>query len=301
MADGPLYGGIEAGGTKFVCVVGRGPQDIIDGTRIETTTPQSTLDSVVAFFEPHCKGGRLASLGVGAFGPLDLDQASPTYGRLTTTPKPGWQNADLLGNLHAGLGLPVVLDTDVNAAALGEYTWGAGIGLRALLYLTVGTGIGGALLYEGRALHGMQHSEMGHVRIPRDAADSLFPGACPFHGACFEGLASGPAIERRLGRRGEELSDDDAFWNLEAGYIASALAIYVLVFSPMRIIIGGGVMHRQFLFPMIRRSLLELLGNYVVDPRILRQAESYVVAPGLGAYSGVYGALALAALSGTNG
>lgn len=295
MADGRLYGGIEAGGTKFVCVVGGGPQNIVDETRIETTDPQSTLDRVLAFFEPHRKGGRLSTIGVGSFGPLDLDEGSPTYGRLTTTPKPGWRNADLLGGLRAGLNLPVILDTDVNAAALGEYTWGAGVGLRALMYLTVGTGIGGAFLYEGYALHGMQHTEMGHVRISRDAADSLFPGACPYHGACFEGLASGPAIEQRLGRRGEDLSDEDPFWNVEAGYIASALAIYVLVLSPMRIIVGGGVMHRRFLFPMIRQRLLELLGDYVLDPRLLRQTADYVVPPGLGGHSGVYGALALAA------
>jgi fructokinase len=295
MAEGPLYGGIEAGGTKFMCVVGRAPRDIIDETRIETSDPQSTLARVVAFFEPHCRAGRLSAIGVGSFGPIDLDEASPTYGRLTTTPKPGWRNADLLGGLRSGLGLPVILDTDVNAAALGEYTWGAGVDLRALLYLTVGTGIGGAFLYEGYPIHGMHHSEMGHVRIARDAADNLFPGACPFHGPCFEGLASGPAIEQRLGRRGEDLSDDDPFWHLEAGYIASALAIFVLVLSPMRIIIGGGVMHRDFLLPMIRERLLELLGHYVLDPRILQQTESYIVPPALGAYSGVCGALALAA------
>ena len=295
MVDGPLYGALEAGGTKFMCVVGRSPQDVVDEKRIETTDPQSTLGKVVAFFEPHCRAGRLSAIGVGSFGPLDLDEASPTYGQITTTPKPGWQNADLLGSLGAGLGLPVVLDTDVNAAALGEYTWGAGIGLRALMYLTVGTGIGGAFLYEGQPLHGMQHSEMGHVHVARDAADSLFPGACPFHGACFEGLASGPAIEQRLGRRGEDLPDEDAFWSLEAGYIASALATYVLVLSPMRIIVGGGVMHRKFLFPMIRERLLELLGNYVLDPRLLQHTQDYVVPPGLGAHSGVYGALGLAA------
>jgi fructokinase len=295
MADGPLYGGIEAGGTKFMCVVGRGPQDILDETRIETTDPRSTLDKVVAFFEPHREAGQLAIIGVGSFGPLDLNESSPMYGRLTTTPKLGWQNADLLGSLRAGLGLPVILDTDVNAAALGEYTWGAGTGLSALMYLTVGTGIGGAFLYEGHPLHGMQHAEMGHVRITRDAADNLFPGACPYHGACFEGLASGPAIQQRLGRRGEHLSDDDPFWGLEAGYIASALAIYVLVLSPMRIIVGGGVMRRKFLFPMIRDRLLERLGNYVLDPRILQQMDDYVVPPALGGYSGVYGALAMAA------
>jgi fructokinase len=295
MADGPLFGGIEAGGTKFICVVGRGPRDFIDETRIETTSPKATLAKVIAFFEPHCRAGRLSAIGVGSFGPLDLNETSPTYGRLTTTPKPGWQDADLLGGLRAGLDLPVILDTDVNAAALGEYTWGAGIGLRALLYLTVGTGIGGAFLYEGYALHGLQHSEMGHVRIPRDAGDNVFAGACPFHGACFEGLASGPAIEQRLGRRGEDLSDEDPFWNLEAGYIASALAIYVLVLSPMRIIVGGGVMRREFLLPMVRERLLDLLGNYVLDPRILEEAASYIVPPALGEYSGVGGALALAA------
>jgi fructokinase len=295
MAQGPLYGGIEAGGTKFMCVVGRGPRDIIDERRIDTSDPKTTLERVVAFFEPHSAVGRLSAIGVGSFGPLDLDEASPTFGRLTTTPKPGWRNADLLGGLRAGLGLPVVLETDVNTAALGEYTWGAGAGVRALLYLTIGTGIGGAYLYEGDPLRGMQHPEMGHVRIVRDTTDNLFPGACPFHGACFEGLASGPAIEQRLGRRGEDLADDDPFWRLEAGYIASALAIYVLVLSPMRIIIGGGVMRREFLLPMIRERLLELLANYVLDPRILHDSDSYVVSPGLGAYSGVCGALVLAA------
>jgi fructokinase len=301
MARGPLYGGIEAGGTKFMCIVGRGPQDVVDETRIETTNPETTLDKVVAFFKPHCSAGPLAALGVGSFGPVDLHKASPTYGRLTTTPKPGWRDVDLLGTLRAGLGLPVILDTDVNAAALGEYTWGAGIGLRALMYLTVGTGIGGAFLYQGSPLVGMQHSEMGHVRIPRDTADTRFPGSCPFHGACFEGLASGPAIEQRFGRHGQALSDEDPFWNLEAGYIASALATYVLVLSPMRIIIGGGVMHRKFLFPRIRERLLELLGNYVLHPSILQQIEDYVVPPGLGGYSGVYGALALASRHGWNG
>jgi fructokinase len=295
MASGSLYGGIEAGGTKFICVVGRGPRDLIDEARISTTEPMSTLRQVVRFFEPYCSEEGVAALGVGSFGPLDLDESSPTYGRITSTPKRGWQNADILGSLRSALRIPVVLDTDVNAAALGEHTWGAAIGLRAFLYLTVGTGIGGAFLYEGKALRGLQHAEMGHVRIARDSADQVFGGACPYHGACFEGLASGPAIQKRLGCRPEELPDDDPFWSLEAGYIASALATYVLVLSPMRIILGGGVMRRQFLLPMIRARLLALLGNYVIHPQVVNQTDTYVVAPALDSYSGVYGALVLAA------
>lgn len=294
MPDDLLYGGIEAGGTKFVCVVGSSPTHIVDQTRIETSQPRPTLDAAIRFFQPFRREGRLKAIGVGSFGPVDLHHESPTYGFITSTPKPGWQDTDLLGPLASGLDVDVVLHTDVNAAAVGEYTWGATKGLGASLYVTIGTGIGGAFLQHGHPLEGMQHSEMGHIGVSRDAERDPFPGSCPFHGACFEGLASGPAIEKRFGRRGEGLPDDDPFWELEAGYIASALSAFILILSPMRIVLGGGIMHRELLFPRIRQRVLQFLGNYLRSSDLLDRTESYIVPPALGPYSGAYGAMALA-------
>lgn len=294
MADGRLYGGIEAGGTKFVCVVGRGPADIVDEARIETSQPEPTLERVIQFFRPHCSGGQLTAIGIGSFGPLDLDRNSQTYGFITSTPKPGWQNADLLGPLVSALHVKLMLDTDVNAAALGEWTWGATSGLKSSLYMTIGTGIGGAYLLDANPVQGFHHSEMGHIGLPHDAFRDPFPGCCPFHGPCFEGLASGPAIKQRLGTPAEDLPDDHPFWELEAGYIASALASYILILSPQRIVLGGGIMHRQFLFPRIRQEVLRLLGNYLQVSTLFGNLESYIVPPGLGPHSGAYGAMALA-------
>ena len=294
MTDGQLYGGIEAGGTKFMCVVGNGPAHIIDEARIETSQPGPTLERVIQFFRPHCNDRRLPAIGIGSFGPLDLDRDSPTYGFITSTPKPGWQNTDLLGSLGSALGVKVDLDTDVNVAALGEWTWGAARGLRSSLYVTIGTGIGGAYLQDANPVHGFHHSEMGHIRLPQDFDRDPFPGSCPYHGACFEGLASGPAIKRRFGRRAEDIADDDPFWELEAGYIASALASFILILAPLRIVLGGGIMRREFLFPRIRHEVVRLLGNYLPGGTLLEQTDSYIVPPGLGSHSGAYGAIALA-------
>jgi fructokinase len=205
---------------------------------------------------------------------------------------------DVVGALQATLGVEIAIDTDVGAAALGEYTWGAAIGTNSLLYLTVGTGIGGALLLGGKTLRGLQHSEMGHIRLPQDPERDPFPGWCPYHGNCFEGLASGPAIESRLGRRGEDLSDGDPFWDLEAEYIASALATYILILSPQRIVLGGGIMQREFLLSRIQRQVLNVLGDYVAHPAVLEHIAEYIVPPGLGFQSGILGGMALAALDG---
>jgi fructokinase len=275
-----MLGGIEAGGTKFVCVVGTGPDDIRHEARFPTTTPPETLGKVVSFFGPH----RLEGIGVGSFGPLDLDPASPSYGHITKTPKREWANTDLRGFLGRTLGAAVTLDTDVNAAVLGEHRWGAARGIEDVLYLTVGTGIGGGALVGGKPVHGLVHPEMGHVRIPRDPKDS-FPGVCPFHGDCLEGLASGPAIERRWGRRGEELPDDHPAWDLEARDLALGVVGFVCTLSPRLIIIGGGVA-RASLLPRVSAHVERLLNGYVQAPA--------VVAPGLGARAGVLGALVLA-------
>lgn len=294
MTTGALLGGIEAGGTKFMCMVGNGPASIVEEIRIETASPDSTLGRVFAFFRPYCEAGQVQRIGVGSFGPLDLDHESPTYGCITTTPKPGWQNTNLVGAIEAALPVRVILDTDVNAAALAEYSWGAGIGVNPLLYVTIGTGIGGSLLQEGKPLSGLRHPEMGHISIAREFALDSFPGICPFHADCFEGLASGPSIAARLGTPAENVGSDHPFWDVEATYIAQALATYVLILSPKKIVLGGGVMRREFLLPKIRVRLQRALAGYLRSELLIQHIDGYVVPPDLGASAGVFGALALA-------
>jgi fructokinase len=289
-----LYGGVEAGGTKFVCCVASGPENIVEEVRFATTTPEETLKKTVQFFEPFTKDGRIKSIGVGCFGPLDLDQASPTYGFITATPKPGWSQADVRGTIQRALGVPVLFDMDVNAAGVGEAIWGASRGLDPSLYLTIGTGIGGGYIKDGKPLIGMLNLEMGHLRLPHDRDRDPFDGICPFHGDCFEGLANGPAIEKRLGIQGALVPETDPYWDIEADYIASALMNYILTLSPRRIILGGGVMQREFLFPKVRSRVKALLNGYVNSKAILEDIDQYIVPPGLGNQSGSMGAIALA-------
>jgi fructokinase len=296
MSEQQLYGGIEGGGTKFVCIVGSGPENIIEQTRIETTTPDETFQKAIQFFKPYTDQEKIKSIGIGSFGPLDLNPDSPTYGFITSTPKPGWSNTDVLGTIQRELKVKATIDTDVNAAALGEFRWGASPGLDPLLYLTIGTGIGGGYIKDGKTLVGLHHPEMGHIRIPHDLKRDPFSGGCPFHGDCFEGLASGPAIEKRFGARGETISDHDPFWDIEADYIGSALSNFILILSPKRIILGGGIMGRAFLFPLIRRKVLETLNGYVESESLLKEIDEYIVPPALGNQSGSLGAIALAQL-----
>jgi len=291
-APEPLYGGLEAGGTKWVCAIGTGPDDIRAITRFATTTPQATLARAVAFFSPY--RDRLAGLGIGSFGPLDLQPASPTFGWMTSTPKPGWAQTDLVGVLHQALEVPIALDTDVNAAAFGEYYWGAAQSLDTFLYLTVGTGLGGGAMVNGRLLHGLLHPEMGHLRIPHDWQADAFSGTCPYHGDCLEGLAAGPALAARWGQAGETLPDDHPAWVLEVHYLALGLVAFICTLMPQRIIMGGGVMRRSQLFPLIQREVQQLLNGYIQAPELASHIESYIVPPALGECSGVLGALALA-------
>ena len=284
------YGGIEAGGTKFICAVGTGPADL-RMTQFPTTKPDETFARAVAFFQAHSS---LAAIGIGSFGPVDPNPASRTFGYITTTPKPGWDHVDFAGAIRRALGVPVGFDTDVNAAALGEYRWGAAHRIDNFIYMTIGTGIGGGAMVNGELLHGLIHPEMGHIRLPHDRAADPFEGCCPFHGDCFEGLAAGPAIEKRWGQRGEQLPADHPAWALEAHYIAHAVADLVCTLSPQRVVIGGGVMQHAQLLPVIRRQVRELLNGYVQSPAILERIGEYVVAPGLGKQAGVLGALALA-------
>lgn len=274
------YGCIEAGGTKFVCGAGSGPDDLVV-TSFPTTTPEETIGRTVEWLRA---AGDLQAVGIASFGPVDL-----RTGSITTTPKLAWQHCDLSGAVKRALGLRVGFDTDVNAAALGEARWGAGRGLTDFLYLTVGTGIGGGAVVNGRVIHGLGHPEMGHVRIPHDRSRDPFDGSCPFHGDCLEGLAAGPAVEARWGKPGTELPPDHDGWKLEAHYLALGLMNWVCTLSPQKIVMGGGVMQQEQLFPMIAGELKRLLNGYVTAPE--------VVPPLLGGRAGVLGAMVLAELA----
>ena len=288
----PLWGGIEAGGTKFLCAVGAGPDELAAKARFPTTTPAETIGRAIRFFQPY--QNELAAVGIASFGPLDPRLDSPTYGFITTTPKPGWAQTDLAGRLRTELGLPVAFDTDVNGAALAEHRWGAARGLDTFVYLTIGTGIGGGGMVNGELMHGLIHPEMGHLRIPHDPHQDPFSGSCPYHGDCLEGLAAGPALEARWGQPAETLPPDHAAWPLEAGYLALALVNIICILLPQRIILGGGVMQQPCLRPMIRRRVRELLHDYLAVPEILHRIHEYIVPPALGARAGVLGAIALA-------
>lgn len=288
-------GGIEAGGTKFVCAVGSGPNDIRAEARFPTTTPDETIGRAVAFFrEQALKYGTPAAIGIASFGPLDPNPASPTFGYITSTPKPHWANVDLAGAIRSNLDVPVGFDTDVNIAGLGEWQWGAAQGLSNFIYLTIGTGIGGGVLIDGKPIHGLVHPELGHIPLPHDWVVDPYKGRCPFHGDCLEGMAAGPAIGERWGKPAVELPSDHPAWELEAHYLALALQAFICTLSPERIILGGGVMEQPQLFPLVRRKVREYLNDYVQSPAITRDSEGYIVPPGLGNRAGVLGAFALA-------
>ena len=295
MSGPSLVGGVEAGGTKFVCALGTGPGDIRDETRFPTGDPSETLDRVAAFFEASAeRHGPPVGVGVASFGPLDLQRGSPTWGWITSTPKPGWRDVDVAGGLARRLGLPVTIDTDVNGAALAEGRWGAARDVAHHVYVTVGTGIGGGGVLNGRPMHGLTHPEMGHLPVRRDPARDAFPGGCPFHGDCLEGLASGPAMEARWGAPPETLPPDHPAWALEAGYLADLVVTLTLVLSPQRIVMGGGLMRHPGLLAAVGGIASERLGGYVRSPTLDDGMAGYLVAPGLGERSGVLGALALA-------
>lgn len=287
-----IFGCIEAGGTKFVCGVGTGPDDLKLAS-FPTSSPEATVDNLRDFF--HEQGGaRLSAVGIGCFGPLDLHPDSPTFGYITSTPKAGWRHYNLAGAVRRALGVPVGLDTDVNAAALGEARWGAGQGFSDFLYLTVGTGIGGGAIVHEEVVHGLVHPEMGHIRIPHDLAKDPYPGCCPYHQDCLEGLASGPAMEARWGAPAPELPATHPAWELEAHYLALGLATWVCTLSPQRFVLGGGVMQQPHLFPMVRRELARLLNGYIQADALAEGIDRYVVPPQLGNRAGVVGAMVLA-------
>lgn len=281
-------GAIEAGGTKFVCGVGNEKGEISDKVIFQTENPETTLKKVINFF----KDKKIEKLGIGSFGPIDLNINSKTYGYIKKTPKLDWINFDTIGYLKKYLQIPIFFDTDVNGAALGEATWGAAKNLKNCLYLTIGTGIGGGALINGNLVHGMLHPEMGHIIIKRHPKDN-YKGKCPFHSDCFEGLASGPSLKERWGQEGIEIPENHIAWDIEAFYIAQGLVNFILTFSPEKIILGGGVMKQLHLFPKIRKEVILLLQNYIQTDEILKNIDNYIVPPKLGDNSGLLGAIAL--------
>ena len=290
-----LFGGIEGGGTKFVCAVGAGPDKLLAESRFPTTSPGETLGRAVAFFKgQETKLGKISALGMASFGPIDPRPGSPTFGHVMATPKPGWSGADLVTALKSSFDIPIGFDLDVNAAALAEWQWGAMKNCNPSVYITVGTGIGGGVMVDGQLIHGLLHPEMGHVLLPHDRTTDPFPGSCPFHGDCFEGLATGPAMEKRWGQKAETLPVDHPAWALEAHYISMALMGFILTLSPQRIVLGGGVMEQTQMFPMIHREVRTLLNGYFQSDQILEHIEDYIVPTGLGGKAGVLGAIALA-------
>ncbi|WP_029322656.1 ROK family protein [Butyrivibrio sp. AE3004] len=283
-----LYGALEAGGTKMVCAIGNENGEILEQVKFPTETPDTTMPQIFEYF----KGKDIKSLGIACFGPIDLRKESPTYGSITSTPKKGWSGYNIVNAAKEALGIPIGFDTDVNGSLLGEITWGCAKGLSDAIYLTIGTGVGGGVMSNGKLLHGMLHPEVGHIRLPLVKND---PGksVCPFHDNCLEGLAAGPSLKARWGVDASQLADKKEVWEIESEYIATALMSYALILSPKKIILGGGVMHQEQLFPLIREKFKELLNGYIVTDE-MNHLDDYIVPASLNDDQGIMGAIKLA-------
>ena len=282
-----LIGALEAGGTKMVCALGDENGTILEQVSIPTTTPQETIPQIIAYFQDK----KIEALGVAAFGPVDVNPNSPTYGRILDTPKLAWRQFDLLGALKAGLNVPMGLDTDVNGSCIGEMTYGCAKGLDSVIYITIGTGVGVGVSVNGKPLHGMLHPEGGHILLIRHPKDAN-GGICPYHKNCLEGFASGSSIEARWGKKAIELVDQTEVWEMESYYIAQALVDYIMTLSPQKIILGGGVMHQEQLFPMIREKVKEMIAGYLNTPQ-LADMDNYIVPASLNDDQGIMGCIKL--------
>ncbi len=283
-----LYGALEAGGTKMVCAIGNENGEILEQVKFPTETPETTMPQIFDYF----KQKDIKALGIACFGPIDLRKESPTYGSITSTPKKGWSGYNIVNAAKDALGIPIGFDTDVNGSLLGEVTWGCAKGLSDALYLTIGTGVGGGVMSNGKLLHGMLHPEVGHIRLPLVKGD---PGksVCPYHDNCLEGLAAGPSLKARWGVSADQLVDKKEVWEIESEYIATALMSYALILSPKKIILGGGVMHQEQLFPMIRAKFKELVNGYIITDE-MEHLDDYIVPASLNDDQGIMGAIKLA-------
>lgn len=286
-----MYGALEAGGTKMVCAIGDENGRIIERISIPTRTPEETIPEIMNYF----KGKDIKALGIGAFGPVDVIKDSATYGHILDTPKLAWRNFDLVGTFQKELNIPIGLDTDVNASCLGEMTFGCGKGLDSVIYITIGTGVGVGVSINGKLLHGMLHPEAGHILSVPHPKDT-YKGRCPYHGNCFEGMAAGPAIEERWGKKAIDLVNENEVWELEAYYIAGALMTYILTYVPRKIILGGGVMHQEQLFPLVHKKVKELLNGYM-NTKELNDIDNYIVPCSLNDDQGIMGCIQLAKLA----
>ena len=283
-----IYGALEAGGTKMVCAIGDETGKIIEQISIPTKTPEETMPQIVDYF----KDKNIESLGIATFGPVDVHPDSPTYGHILDTPKTAWIGFDMLGYMKEALGVPAGIDTDVNGSLLGEVTWGSSKGMSDVVYITIGTGVGGGILSGGKIVHGMLHPELGHMKIVKHEADD-YEGRCPYHGTCLEGLAAGPAIEARYGATASKLVDRDDVWEIESYYIAQAISNLICIVSPKKVILGGGVMHQKQLFPLIRKKVLENLNGYFKLDE-LSDIDNYIVPASLNDDQGIMGAIKIA-------
>ena len=281
-------GAIELGGTKMVCAIGDENGKIYDRFVTETKEVSETMEKIVSYFT----GKDIKALGIASFGPIDLNKDSKTYGYITTTPKPGWGNADVLGYFKK-LGIPLGFDTDVNGSCLGEVCFGAARGFENVVYGTIGTGIGFGVYLNGKLLHGLQHPETGHMFINKHETDKHYKGPCPYHDNCLETLASGPSIEKRWGKKAYELYDEKKVWDLEAYYLGQAVTNCILCYSPEKVILGGGVMHTPGLIDLVRKEVLKDLNGYIQKDEILSRIDEYIVLPETGDDAGILGALEL--------
>jgi fructokinase len=291
-----VYGSIEAGGTKIVCLIAKNRNDILDQWVIQTETPEMTLKAIVSYFKDALaqnKKWELQAVGITSFGPVDLVKDSPTYGHIEPTPKPGWSGANIYGFIKSELGVPVFIDTDVAGAALAEYTVGAGVGKESLIYITIGTGIGGAFIYKGQNIYSTHHLEIGHMKLPREVEDT-FPGSCPFHGDCFEGMANGPAMEKRWGVPAKQLPDDHIGWKFEAAYIGQAIINLFYTMMPEMIVLGGGVMMHEGLIDKVREYVVENMKDYCQPKPYKEDINKTIVLPGSGNIAGAIGGIILA-------
>lgn len=284
-----LFGALEAGGTKMVCAIGDENGNILERVSIPTGTPENTMPPMIEFF----KGKGISALGIGCFGPVDLDKKSPTYGYITSTPKLAWTNYPIVAEFEKALGVPVGFDTDVNAAALGEATWGITRDVENSIYITIGTGVGVGVIANGKPYHGMIHPEGGHILLARHPEDPMVGSGCPFHENCMEGLAAGPSLEKRWGVKGAELADRPEVWEMEAWYIGQAITNYIMILSPERIICGGGVMHQPVLLPLIRKEVARQMNGYIKG-KGMDDLDNYIVGVSLNDNQGAMGAVKLA-------
>ncbi len=282
-------GALEAGGTKMLLAVYTENGNPLARLELPTLTPAETLPAMIRFFRDHT----IDALGIGSFGPLDLNPSSPTYGWITTTPKTAWKNTPLLRALLDGRSIPAAIDTDVNTALLAEVNMGAAKGCKNAVYITIGTGVGGGVFANGQTVHGLLHPEVGHMLIRPHPEDPNPRGICPFHESCLEGLASGPAIAARVGCDARTLPDHHPFFEIEVYYLSQMCHNLIMTMSPERILLGGGVMKRKALLPLVRKETQRLLSGYIHDAHLAEKIDEYIVAPGMFPESGLAGAYLL--------